>query len=127
MAAAGLNFGGGGCMDAFQRDVVHHDFGVVLPAPFLGKRADEPVVILGQEMRPFGDLQRLLAGQCPIGDSHERPNCRGGGGQPDDIAPRGFCCSDLGHSDKPPVPGLDPGIVMGVHFLAAPWGGLAEV
>ncbi len=121
MAAAGRDFGSGDGVDAFHRDVVHHDFGVVLTAPCLGKRAGEPLVILGQEMRPFGDLQRLLTGQRPIGERHERPGRRGGGRQPDDIAPGGLCCSDLGHSDKPPVPGFGPGIVVGIHvFLAAP-------
>src|SRR5262252_875484 len=89
-------------MDAFHRDVVHHDFGVVLPAPFLGKRAGEPLVILGQEMRPFGDPQRRLLGQRAIRENHERPNRRRGGRQPDNIAAGGFYCSDFGHSDNLP-------------------------
>ncbi len=91
MAAAGRDFGSGDCVDAFHRDVVHHDFGVVLPAPFLGKHAGEPLVIRGQEMRPFGDLQRLLVSHRSIGENYERPSRCRGRRQSDDIAPGGFC------------------------------------
>src|SRR5438034_1351455 len=53
--------------DFIRGNVIDDHLGVMPLAPFPGELLLEPAVELGQEMRPFGDLERLLLGERALG------------------------------------------------------------
>jgi len=100
---AGLDLSRCPYVDLFHGDVVHNDLGIVLLAPFLGHLTFEPLVIVGQEMSPFGDLQRLLAGHRAIGKKEERAESGGRGRQFEELSPGGRVWGVPGHFGGGPL------------------------
>jgi len=90
-------------MDLLHGDVVNVDLGIVLLAPFPGQLTLEPLVILGQEMGPFCDLQLFLAGECAIGKKEEWAESSGGGRQFEEISPGGCVWRVPGHFGGGPL------------------------
>src|SRR3989442_13156949 len=76
---AGLDLSGSAGADLFYGDKVYGYPRIVLFAPFPGHLTLEPLVIVGQEMGPFCDLQLFLAGESAIGKKEERAESGGGG------------------------------------------------
>src|SRR5579863_601891 len=64
MPLTGRDFGECAVANVLHRDHIHRDGGLVPLAPLRRHYIEEPIIKFREKVRPFGDLQGLLAGEC---------------------------------------------------------------
>jgi len=93
----GLDLSEGAVTNLFHRNNVNGNVRIVPPAPVFGKHVHEPLIELRQEVCPFGDLERLLAGESAIREKEEGAERDGTGRQLQKISTRGFSACASSH------------------------------
>ncbi len=86
--------------DLLDGDVIDDHLGVVPLAPLPGQHAFEPPVVLGQEVCPLGDPERLPPGlprRRAAGKAQQGPGSRRGGRQPHEVPARDPLIPTAGH------------------------------
>src|ERR1700683_2547245 len=97
MPFAGIDFSEGAVANFLHGDHIHCDLGLVPLAPLRSHYVNEPIIEFGEEVRPFGDLQGILAGESVRPKYKKRPHSRRSGGQLDEIAASNPLSLWLGH------------------------------
>jgi hypothetical protein len=97
----GLDLGESAVTNLFHRNNVNGNVGIVLPAPVFSKHVHKPLIKLRQEVGPFGDLERLLAGESTLREKEEGAERSGTSHQLQEISTRSFSACVPGHSGYP--------------------------
>ena len=87
---AGLDLSEGAVTNLLYRNNIDGDVSVVPLAPVFGHHVYKPLVILRQKVGPFGDLERLLAGESATGKKKERAERGCASRELQEISTRGF-------------------------------------
>src|SRR5713226_7864410 len=97
MSLAGLDLGECAVANSLDGNNVDCHFRVIFPAPIRGYNVHKPLIEFREKVGPFGDLQRLLAGESAPGKKEEWPESGGTGRQSKEITARSGAGCSPGH------------------------------